>query len=422
VLTKNDFTREFCEKLLELHGNSESAARAVEGNTQSAVGMAKWPTVVKWIREALRPPISGREYDVRKSRIEHLLELSNIPLDQVGQIRDVKIGMWGVHAKDADGNVITNVLDKTQLTLVPKAPDFPLAQQASPNIIQYNEAPHIAKKIWQCVVISDTQIGYLQDPETKEIEPIHDPAAIAVAKQITADIQPRKLVWIGDLMDWPFLSRWQQHDEFDAVNESIQAGYNHLCEFIAAAGPQVDEKIMVGSNHARRPEQFLLEHNRKAMRVRRAADTSAWPVFSEPYLLRFEELGIAFSGHYPGDQHYLLSDLVLTHAPPKKLEFQASIIHGHTHHITRGTWVQHAQFGRQTYFIYDTGCLCQVGETANPRRLLRTQTPSDRGRTDWAQGISVVSVVDGKIPKHSVDQIAITNGHAIYGGKVYESV
>jgi hypothetical protein len=424
MLTKSDFTPQFCRQLIEEYGNKLNAATAVAPKTQNALGeTASVRTVIEWMLHGMRLGVVGREETGRESRLEHLLGLNNIPLSEIGTIDSIKVGMWGVHAKDADGNVVTNVLDKTSVTIRPHqvavAPAFPIVDKATSNIIQYTQVAHVAKKTWQCVIISDAQIGFLQDPETKKIEPIHDPVAIAIAKQITADVAPRKLAWIGDLMDWPFLSRWQQHDEFDAVNESIQAGYDHLCEFIAAAGPQVDQKIMVGSNHAKRPEAFLLEHNRKAMRIRRASDTSSWPVFSEPYLLRYDELGISFTGHYPGDEYFLLPDLLLTHAPPKANEFQASVIHGHTHHLTRSTRVQHSHAGRQTYFVYDTGCLCQTGSTSNTHRLLRTLTPSDRARTDWAQGISVVNVVDGKFPKHSVDQISILNGHAIYQGQIY---
>lgn len=419
-MTKSDFTTKFCKELLSLHGSKKLASAALYGSVCfDNGGLASKRTIEKWILDGINLGLIMSEEESTVSRLEKLLDNHGIDVNQVAGIRDVKIGMWGVHAKDADGNVVTNVLDKTSLTLVPTAPLFPVQTQAKPNIIKFERGPVILKKTWQCVVISDTQIGFLQDPETKEIEPIHDPRAIQVAGQIVKDVAPRKLAWIGDLMDWPFLSRWQQHDEFDAVNESIQAGYDHLCEFISAAGPQLDEKIIIGGNHDIRPEKFLLDNNRKALRVRRASDTSKWPPFSQPYLLRYDDLGMHYPGHYPGDQFYLLDDLVLTHAPPKANEFQASVIHGHTHHLSRTTRVQHASRGRQTYFVYDTGCLCQVGEASNPYSLLRTRTPSDRGRTDWAQGISVVNVVEGG--RHSVDQVAITEGFAIYNGQTYEA-
>ena len=376
-------------------------------------------TLRKHLNRMCNKKITDREDTSRQSRIEKLLEVANVPKESIGRIEGVKFGIWGVHAKDADGNIQTSYLDKTQISLVPEAPLFPIVNCAEPKTIEFTpRVIHTLKKTWQAVVISDTQIGFLQDPETKETSPIHDPRAMDIAKHITLDVSPKELYFIGDWMDWPFLSRWQQHDEFDAVNESIQEGYDQLCQFVSAAGPQVTKKIMIGGNHDIRPEKFLLEHNRKAMRVKRAGDK--WPVFSQQFLLRYDDLGIEMPGYYPAGEYYMLPDLLLTHAPPKAAEFQSSVLHGHTHKLTRDLRVQHSSSGRQTYYTYDVGCLCRVDSTTNPYRLLRTSVPSDRPRTNWSQGIAVVNVVDGKIPFHSVDQIAITDHRAIYGGTVYE--
>ncbi len=415
-------TQSYACELIKEHGSANAAAFYLSENFEILSSryegkILSYARIRDILNRLVNMGISGREDTSRESRIEKLLHNHNVPLESINRIDNVKLGIWGVHAKDAEGNIQTSYLDKTQITIVPEAPVFPVVNCAEPRIIQYDRGPVIAKRVDQYVIISDTQIGFLQDPETKATVPIHDPKAIAVAKQITADIGPSKLAWIGDLMDWPFLSRWTQHDEYDAVNESIQAAYDHLCEFISASGRRLQEKIIIGGNHDIRPERFLLENNKKAMRVRRASDTSRWPVFSQPFLLRYDDLGIHYPGHYPGDHFYLLNELVLTHAPPKAKEFQASVIHGHTHHITRSTSVQHSSQGRKTYYNYDIGCLCQTGENPNPYSLVRTRVPSDRGRTDWSQGIAVVNVIDGEF--FSVDQIAINDGRAIYQGQVY---
>jgi hypothetical protein len=308
--------------------------------------------------------------------------------------------------------------------LVREAPSFPLIQPATPTSISYNSAPYISRPVSYHAVISDAQIGYIRDQDTGKLEPIHDPAAMDVAKQIVSDIRPVGLEFIGDWMDWPTFSRWQKYPEFwGCVQPSIETGYEELGEFIAAAGAQCTKRIMIGSNHGQRPEKFLLEYNMDAMGIKRAhARPDSWPVFSEPYLLRYDELGIEFSGQYPGGEYYLLPDLVLTHAPPKKLEFAASVIHGHTHHLTRSTVSQYGSNGRQNYFVFDTGCLCQLGSTENKRRLSILKVPSDRARNDWAQGISIVSVIGGKSPRHAVEQISILDGRAIYQGKDYRSM
>jgi hypothetical protein len=411
-----------CETAVRLGGPTQAATWLLEQfviiSDITGLPVVK-ETLRKHISRLGNKKITGRQDPDRVSRIEKLLDNANVPLEALGRIENVKLGIWGVHAKDKDGNIQTSYLDKTSISLVPESPPFPIVNCAEPKNVCFSQKEvRILKKTWQAVVVSDTQIGYLQDPETKETSPIHDPVAMDIAKQITLDVSPKELYFIGDWMDWPFLSRWQQHDEFDAVNESISEGYNQLCQFISAAGPQVTKKIMIGGNHDIRPEKFLLEHNRKAMRVRRAGDS--WPVFSQQFLLRYDELGVSTPGYYPGGEYYVLPDLLLTHAPPKAAEFQASVIHGHTHKLTRDLRVQHSSSGRQTYYTYDVGCLCQTGTTNNPYRLVRTLVPSDRPRTNWAQGMAVINVVDGKVPFHSVDQISITDHRAIYQGEVYE--
>lgn len=419
VLRREHFTKEFCLGVLEEYGTMSNAAEKLFPICLTRSNKPAGKTTVRdWLQNALNPNIIGREDTSRSSRIEKLLEKANIPLDSIGGVQKVTFSQWGYQQKDADGNPVEGVLDSTQITLTPSAPPFPVVNCAKPNIITFGDAPRILRTTKQVIVVSDTQIGFLQDPETKSVEPIHDPRAMRVAELITNVVDPDEVDYIGDWMDWPFLSRWQQHDEFDAVNESIQEAYDWLCRFKAAA-PHATKFVMIGGNHDIRPEKLLLEHNRKAMRIRRAADTTRLPVFSQPYLLRYDELGIYYPGHYPGGEYYLLPKLLLTHAPPKAKEFQASVIHGHTHHITRSTSVQHSATGRQTYFNYDIGCLAQVGSTENRQRLMVTRVPSDRARTDWAQGIGVVNIVGDEL--FSVDQITIHDGRAIYGGEVFEA-
>ena len=427
ALTRRSFTPSFAREIVTEYGGIEAAARAFAPLCESERNngrVVSWSRVKEWIREAIREdgiPITRAADPERLNRIAELLEKANIDPASINSIRSAKVKAWGYAMKGPDGEPIEGGLHATELTLETRGPVWPVADKAKPTQILYRPAPQILRKTRTVAVISDAQIGFLVDPETKEASPIHDPSALDVAKQIVAAIQPDELVFIGDWMDWPFLSRWQQHDEFDAVNESIQAGHRELAEFISAAGRRCKKRVMIGSNHQVRPEKFLLENNRKAMRVRRAADTSAWPVFSEPYLLRYEDLGIEFSGQYPGGAHYILPDLVATHAPPKVKEFAASVIHGHTHKLTRSTHVIHGYSGRQQYFTYDIGCLCQTGSTNNPHRLLVTNTPSDRPRTDWAQGIAVVSIVDGDTPRHAVEQIGIEHGFAQFRGQSFSA-
>lgn len=420
MLKKEDFTQEFCANLLYQYGEKLKAANALHGTVLTYLGeQAAVKTIVTYILAGLRLGIAGRDDSSRTSRIEHLLERHNVPLDQIQQIKDIKLSMWGVHAKDADGNVVTDVLDSTKITLVPNTPEWPIIDKAAAGPIFPSEAPRLLRKTKTAFVYSDAQIGYLIDPETHELSEIHDSKAMKIAHQIMADVQPSEVAIIGDWMDISFASRWQQHDEFDAPNQSLQAAYDHLRQIKANAGPHLEKFVFVEGNHDQRLEKMLLEHNRSAMRIKRAGDTSNWPVFSLPYLLRFDELGIITTGRYPGGDYYMLPDLMLTHAPPRVAEINASVIHGHTHKLSITPRVAHTAVGRESYYMYDIGCLCQLGITGDLQRFMVTRVPSDRGRTNWHQGVAVINIVEGKIPFHSVDLIAITNHRALYNGQVY---
>lgn len=449
VLTEKDFTLEFCTALVAEHGDIEHAAQAISAQCVSERYSGRpvaWRTVRNWISARVGPQRNGvgmgltdRDDPSRINRIEELLRKANIDPEKIGAIRSARVKSYGVAMKleertiDPDtGKVVVTQkphelgLHATDVTLSPIVPDFPLVQAAPPTKIVFRATPRIARKTRTVIVYSDAQIGFLRDLETDEPEPIHDPLALEVAEQITADLAPDEQSFIGDWMDWPTFSRWPQHPEMRRTLQlSVDEGHRWKARLRAAA-PRKAKAVEIGSNHGYRPEKFILEHNLEAVGLRRACSQPAeWPVFSEPYLLRYDELGIAFSGQYPGGEHYLTEDLVLMHAPPKRLEMRASVIHGHTHRLTRTTAVSHGHDGRATYFVYDIGCLCQLGTTTNRRRLMVTRVPSDRGRTDWAQGLAVVEIIEaaGSRPAfHAVEQIAIhEGGWAQFRGTTYEA-
>jgi hypothetical protein len=434
ALTQAYFTPAICRELVEQHGSVNVASQAIAPETGR-----HWRTVSAWISRYAGPRrvasgIALTEAPLHAAhnlnRIAELLERAGVNPDAIGSIDQVKLKAWGVAAKvkDADGTEHLEMqgLHGTSITLRPLL-EFPLVQSAAPRPIMYRPAPRILRKTKTVVVLSDAQIGFLRDSDTDALEPIHDPAAIDVAKQIVAHISPDELDFIGDWMDWPTFSHWPQHPEMRrTLQPSVDAGHAELAAFISAAGKRCKKKVMIGSNHGYRPEKFILEHNLEAVGLKRAlAQPKEWPIFSEPYLLRYDDLGIEFSGQYPGGAYFILPDLGLVHAPPKVLEFRATMIHGHTHKRTLTPAVQHGHEGaRFTHYLVDIGCLCQLGATSNLRRLMVTKVPSDRGRTNWQQGIAVVEIVEAtgsQAAKFAIEQVEIDHGLAIFRGQPFRA-
>jgi hypothetical protein len=351
----------------------------------------------------------------RAGKMEMLV--SSIPLHGPGgaRLKEASVKLYGMGAKD---ELTQKLIDKglDSVGAVYKfdgsdAPKFPLVQPANPSTFAYyTEAPTILRKIRRVAILSDAQIGFLKQDDV--MVATHDPDAINVALQLVHDFAPDELGSIGDWVDLPMFSRWPKTPaQLETTNASIQAGHDIFGEFIAAAGPRCKKRVLVKGNHDDRFQLWARDHNLEAMGLRRASDTTGWPVFSTEFLLRFDELGIELTDPYPHGLWWITDDLAAGHAPVKKLELQASYIHGHLHKLTRTPWAQTNRAGRMSYFMYDSGCLCKIDGTV----------PSDRARTDWTQGLIFVEVLDGKIPMHRVDQIHIDNGRALFDGRLYEA-
>jgi hypothetical protein len=362
----------------------------------------------------------------KPNRVDGVRERAGVPLDAIRRVTGGTLREWGVAIKNKDGEFEEHGLYGTTLKFTVDTPEFPLIQPATPTKIVYNKVPRILRKVHQGLIISDAQIGYLRGIQSGLLDTIHDPRAMEVARQITGTIAPEFLGFIGDWVDFSWISRWTKQPEFFGIAQpSIQAGYEWKARFIAAA-PQSARKMEIGSNHQVRPDKFVLEYNRESLgltRARRPGDQGPeWHVFSEQFLCRYDELGVEFSGQYPGGEFFVTPDLALMHAPPKKSEFNASVIHGHTHKLGNATThVTHDNAGRHEYATWDTGCLCRTDATTDKRRLMVTAVPSDRGRTDWLQGIIHFEWMEyGGGTKHQIHPIHIFDGHALYQGDSYD--
>jgi len=366
-------------------------------------------------------PVAERLHDDRVNRVAELLERSNVDPNAIERIRNVKFKSYGVGIKNAEGRFEQHGLHSTSFDADPVLTDAdnPCITQAPPITVAYaNDAPRIVRKMRTIFIVSDAQIGFLNGPNG--LEPIHDPLAVDVTMQLIDAIRPDELIWIGDWLDLTAFSRWPQLPEFQGTSQpSIDAGSRILGEMISAAGRYCTKRIMISGNHDVRLERYAQTNAKEFLGLRRANMPEEWPINSMPFLLHFDALGVHYPGLYPGGEHWILDDLVATHAPTKKLEMAASVVHGHDHKLTRTTFAQHGRNRRHNYFEYSVGCICRVGSRSDASSLMRTQTPSDRARTDWAQGVACIEILDGKHPQHQLYHVGIRDGVALYRGQTF---
>lgn len=432
-MRKSDITPEWVQKAVLDHGSITKAAMALCDHFENPNGSSvSWTTLRDWMcRTAQVTGILKPGGNEKINRLAELLERSGVDVSAIGEIKSVRLSSWGVHAKNPEtGEIETKALYGTKLVLSPsweQGPKWPLIDQPKPVQIRWSnprrDRPGVSSNgLARIVIIPDIQFGFLRDIRFPErLTPTHDPAALDIVLQLLEDIRPTQVGYLGDLLDLPEQSKYIQLEEFW---RTTQPALDEAYKFLATVQEitkqsRKAETFFISGNHERRLQENILRYNRSAFGLRQAGNSpDSWPVFSLPYLLRFEELGIAHCGEYPGGEKWLTPDLVVLHQPPsKKTNFLASVIHGHSHQITTTAHPVHTREGLQTYYHYDLGCLCGTGKNPDTRSLQGTLVPSDRPRTNWSQGVGVVTI-DGMY--HRVEQVEIRGGRAIYGGKVYQ--
>ena len=423
--------------LIAQHGSAYKAAKAIAPNCRDRYGNQPTINAIRqWILEA-NDNLNVQGSNSRKmldpavaekiNQLLNVLEEANIPPESITiDHAKVRAGFHEVVTKGPDGEpVITRARTKNASIVISpswkEGPSWPLVQPAKPVLIKN---PTTTKKKSTdhktVVVLSDVQVGFLRDIEDpSNLVPMHDEAAIDVALQIVADLKPNQLGYVGDFLDLNEMSRWLQVEEFWRTTQpAIDTGYRILAQFEAAAGPDREPTQFLSGNHDRRIREYIVKNARAAYNLRPAAETpESWPDLTVPRLLRFEDLGIQYVGEYPGGEWWITPKLVVRHNPEKG--YDASVIAGHTHHVSRETFSRRDGSGREFYTLYEIGCLCSLDNYADKRSLMMTRVPSNRAFVrDWAHGFAVVTVHPDGSHEVEIPQY-VGAGRASFRGKLF---
>ncbi len=279
-------------------------------------------------------------------------------------------------------------------------------------------------------VIGDAQLGFWKvrderDPQKFRLEPFHDEAAIDCMMQALALYAPDRVIIIGDFLDFPQLSRFQQEPGYrGTLQASVCEAEQLIAKIRVTAGEECRIDFIPG-NHETRLTRAIVNNNEELFGLTRPGEKH--PLYSIPSLLNFEKYNVECAAEYPSGEVWLASRrgsipaLVATHADPKKKELRADAIHGHLVLPSMETRQVFYEDGPVTYTRICISGTANYSDTSDKVRLTRTQTPSGRARMAAVQSFGTVDI-DRETGLRHYGVHLVNHGRTHFCGRVITSL
>lgn len=365
------------------------------------------------------------------NRLDIVLDEANLTPER---IKGLRISQWENVMRGSDGEPQVTQLQgiKLDVTVNEIAPAWPLIDRPEIKLVTIPPGtprpPHSKDKV--AVILPDPQIGFRQF-ENGELDPFHDDAAIDVAMQITEDVNPDQVICLGDFQDYAEFSRFLQEPAFARTTQhGIDRGHEFLAR-LSEAAPNSKKKVMEG-NHDVRAEKRIRETNMAAWGLRRAGDTTGWPVMSVPYLCAFDDFGIEYIPGYPAGAVWINDRLRCIHGLRVRSSGSTaslivkdegvSTIFGHVHRIEIQYLTEGTRRGGRTRVAMTPGCLCRINGSVPSVRsgidLLGRPVPAAE---NWQNGLGVVEYRDGEssFAIHPIYINTMEGYETRFSGKIY---
>jgi hypothetical protein len=373
-------------------------------------------------------PKTGKE---QLGKLAALLERSEIDVDDFARVQKVNVWQMG-YVDPEDGEA--KALDLAGMTLIPHGwdgPEWPVVQPAKPTVVRHRKSTARRTDARTTVVLPDTQIGYRRC-EDGSLDPVHDEAAIACALEVARELDPWRIVLLGDTMD---LSQWSskflvQPEFVFTTQPAVDRAHLLLAECRSIVGEDGDVILLEG-NHDDRVAISIAKNAMEALRLQVANAPESWPVLSIPNLLRCDELDVQYVGGYPAgkvklaEAHGRQSPLYARHGvgagnvQKDAKSLGQSFVQGHGHHLSVHAETYEYDERAIDVEIWSLGCLCRIDRsvpgTFSGHTAKGTPVP---GVDSWQHAVGVVTEYpDGG---WDVTAIRIRDGRAWVGGKVIQ--
>lgn len=285
--------------------------------------------------------------------------------------------------------------------------------QAPPNIIRSTRRAGAKKVAEQYTLVGgDAQLEF------------GDPIALANFQTAVRETQPDNIVFVGDMIDLPALSKYPQRQEWVG---STQRGIDTYSAYLAqtrANAPNANIYVVHG-NHEQRLVNFIERQASDLSGLRRAMGGQA--ILSIGFLARYDELEVQAIDGYPNGTLWLEDNLKFVHGTNAKTggsnaarylstEMETTI-YGHTHRQELAFRTRATRLGSYTVAAASPGSLCARDGTVPGVYF----TPDAEGNTvkkanNWQAGLLQIH---HEGPHHEITPVQFTDRGFLLNGKRY---
>ena len=361
-------------------------------------------------------------------RLADLLERQGISVDEIGTVN--RVSVYQSLTKNQDGDAEVHDLLGVQFSpSFETGPQFDPVRQGPPVRVTVR-VPKKAKNpdgYETAVILPDIQIGYFRNADGV-LEPTHDEDALAVALGIVRDLQPNKVVLVGDNVDAPEFGKYRLSPAYALTTQASIDRATTLSAELRACAPDA-EIVWLAGNHEERLVNATLDNLKAAFGLRRGNSKYELPVLSIPYLCRFDEYGITYLPGYPASSYWINEKIKVIHGDKVRSggstahaylnNSKCSVIYGHIH---RREWAERSRDdydGPKTIMAASPGTLARCdGSVPSTKGGLDLDGRPLPIVEDWQQGVSVVTYEPGD-GRFWYEQVAIHQGEALFRGTLY---
>ena len=323
------------EELLELsreHPSMNSLSKALGVSPKGAEHHFRKKDILKQAQENFRATKAlernaGKSVDVNKDEwgaIRETLEKRGLNLDDWMVVR-ARINDWGGDANDPENAQLRVDVEPRMGLLMPARSDG-----WKPPKVKHKPKKGEAERV---ALFGDHHV------------PHHNKALHAAVCEWLREFKPHRGIILGDLLELDSVSRHRKTPEWATDRQTnIDEGYNILRSYLEASPGT--KWTMLNGNHEERLRNSIIDNLTAVHGLTRAcAEEEEYPVLSEPFLLRLDELGIDWidpDGSYQDGQYNITSELAAIHgwiatkgsgtsARATLEHLRYSVIMGHTH-------------------------------------------------------------------------------------------